>query len=294
MFLGMDVLVLSPKLLLEARCRREHLKKLNKEAQGIHYCMPCIFCMVGNIKQYLKSVGITQKEFADKIGLSRPTLDSYIYLYENDEIIPKERYEIIFKKLFGDGEVSSDEFNERFKWAQSLLSRDYNYGINNLDTLAADYVSLILKNMKRDLMETNWNKDIYTFINCLISNYRNENFYVRLVEYFIYLNDIRGIDEIQEEQKPYFANIYRAFRSLKDNPIKYDQKDYKAFIDRCNENHDKKVNAEKDQRENIKKRIKSMMNEFKNMGIELDDAELLEELRKQIIQEKISIDGSDK
>ena len=34
-----------------------------------------------NIKQYLKDVGITQKEFAERIGLSRPTLDTYIEMY---------------------------------------------------------------------------------------------------------------------------------------------------------------------------------------------------------------------
>ena len=51
-----------------------------------------------NIKQYLKDIGITQKEFAERLGLSRPTLDTYIDMFEGNQTIPKERYDIIFNR----------------------------------------------------------------------------------------------------------------------------------------------------------------------------------------------------
>ena len=50
--------------------------------------MPCINDM-DNIKKYLKNVGITQKEFAERIGLSRPTLDTYIEMFESGQVNTK-------------------------------------------------------------------------------------------------------------------------------------------------------------------------------------------------------------
>ena len=51
------------------------------------------------IKTVRTKLGLTQKEFADLLGLSRPTLDNYIDLYEAGEKLPKERYQIIFDDL---------------------------------------------------------------------------------------------------------------------------------------------------------------------------------------------------
>ena len=55
-------------------------------------------------------MGITQKEFSERMGLSRPTLDAYIEMFENGKTIPKERYEIIFRRLFDSGNDSVAEF----------------------------------------------------------------------------------------------------------------------------------------------------------------------------------------
>lgn len=248
--------------------------------------MPCILSMIRNIKMYLKSVGITQKEFADRIGLSRPTLDSYIVLHENGEQIPKERYEIIFKKLFDSGDKSSEDFYKNLIQVEGLLFRDREHEIDDLEPQAADYFSIVMKNVKNDLKEADWNKDVYVFINILISNYRKNVIFERLVEYFIFLNDIRGVDSIHERQKPYFAKLYRAFRSLKDNPLDFDERDYNEFIHRCNEIHDEKKNEANERRKDIKERIKYMMNEYKGKGVEIDEVELLEEIKNQLLKEK--------
>ena len=54
-----------------------------------------------NVKNQLKNLGITLAEFADKLQISRPTLDSYIQIFESGDKIPKEKYQTIFNKLFG-------------------------------------------------------------------------------------------------------------------------------------------------------------------------------------------------
>ena len=76
-----------------------------------------------NIKQYLKDVGITQKEFAERIGLSRPTLDTYIEMYEHGQAIPKERYDIIFKRLFDNENNSANIFFDNLQNLEALLKR---------------------------------------------------------------------------------------------------------------------------------------------------------------------------
>lgn len=248
--------------------------------------MPCINDM-RNIKQYLKDMGITQKEFAERIGLSRPTLDTYIEIFESGQTIPKERYDIIFRRLFERENYSAEEFVKSFQQVESLLIRDQKYGTSDLKPEAADYVSLIVQNMNKDLKSAGWNKDVYTFINILISNYRKNEIFTQLVEYFIYLNDIRSIDTIEDNQIPYFANIFRAFHSLTENPRAYDEQDYQNFLKRCIEIRDEKEKQTSEQKDRIKERIQNMVADYKKKGIELNEEEIIEAIKNQIMHEKM-------
>lgn len=254
--------------------------------------MPCISDM-HNIKQYLKEVGITQKEFAERIGLSRPTLDTYIEMYENGQTIPKERYDIIFKRLFDCNNHSSEEFNKNLQQVENLLNRDKKYGTSDLEPEAADYVSLIIRNMNKDLKMADWNKDVYTFINILISNYRENEIFKQLVEYFIYLNGIRSVETIKEDQIPYFANIFRAFRSLTENPSVYDEQDYQNFLNRCFEISESKKKVKDKRKNKLKERIQDMIAKYESKGVELSEEEIIEVIKNQIIQEKMN-DGGNK
>jgi len=254
--------------------------------------MPCI-CNMWNIKKYLKNMGITQKEFSERMGLSRPTLDAYIEMFENGKTIPKERYEIIFRRLFDSGNDSVAEFFEKLQEAEYLLHRDLNYGTNNLETEAADYVSLIVQNMNKDFKLKNWNEDVYIFINILISNYRKNEIFQQLVEYFIYLNDIRSISEIKERQKPYFANIFKALHSLSVNPCEYDEYDYQNFLNRCSEIREHKKRQNNVYENNIKKRIQNMITEYEKKGIDLSEEEIIEAINNQLIREKMFQGGNE-
>ena len=58
--------------------------------------------------------------------MSRPTLDTYIEMFESGQTIPKERYDIIFKRLFDYDNCSAEEFAKNFQQVENLLSRDQN------------------------------------------------------------------------------------------------------------------------------------------------------------------------
>ena len=45
-----------------------------------------------DIKDYLKSIHMTQKELADRLSLSRPTLDTYIQMFQVNENLPRDKY----------------------------------------------------------------------------------------------------------------------------------------------------------------------------------------------------------
>ena len=231
-----------------------------------------------NIKEYLKSIGITQKDFADRVGLSRPTLDTYIDLYENGNPIPKERYAIAFSTLFDEGPYTSEDFTSKLQRIEKLFNRDERYEISELEPLAADYVTSILRNMKRDMMLIDWNEDVYTFINILISNYRRNEIMQQLAEYFIFLNAFRDADEIEEKQKSYFANFYRTFDALLKNPKEYNKDNYLGFLKRCEEI---KVDKEKDAR-SVKKQlldqIQKIVDEGKKKGIIFSEEEIITEI----------------
>lgn len=247
--------------------------------------MPCISDMQ-NVKQYLKEVGLTQKDFAERIGLSRPTLDAYIDMYESGQTIPKERYDIIFKKLFDVEDCSSERFNEKLLQVEGLLSRDKRFGTSDLEPEAADYVSLIVRNMHADFKEPDWSKDIYTFINILIKNYRDNEIFKHLAEYFVYLNGRRNVETIKESQKPYFANIYKTLRNLTDNPNRYDEEDYKAFLGRCEEIRESKKQRNNEQKERIRERVQKMISEYEEKGVDLSEEEIVEVLKEQLKKEK--------
>lgn len=244
-----------------------------------------------NIKQYLKDVGITLKEFAERIGLSRPTLDTYIEMFESGQTIPKERYNIIFKRLFDVDTGSAEAFFKNLKQVENLLSRDQKYGTNDLEPVAADYVSLIVRNMSRDLKIADWNKDVYTFINILISNYRKNEIFKQLVEYFIYLNDIRSVETIKKNQIPYVANIFRAFHSLAQDPSVYDEQDYQDFLKRCFEIREDKKKLTDERKNKLKERIQNMIVEYEKKGIDLSEEEIIEAITNQLIKEKLNDGG---
>ncbi len=238
-----------------------------------------------DIKRILKEVGMTQKDFAEKIGLSRPTLDAYIKLYEDGCTIPKERYDIIFKRLFEYEYVTIEEFERKIQQIEKLLERDQKYGTADLSALASDSISILVDNMKRDMRRPDYNEDIYTFINLFISSYSRNIIFEKLAEYFLFLNNIKDINEIDEYQKPYFANMYKVFYDLIETPQAYDEKDYYNFLERCKEISYQKNRQKEKQEENIKKKILEMLNEYERKGVDIHEDEVIEVISKQILKE---------
>lgn len=66
-----------------------------------------------NIKEQLNNIGIKIGKFADILGISRQTLDTYINLFENGQKLPNSEIENTFSLLFIPDLKSLQDFSER-------------------------------------------------------------------------------------------------------------------------------------------------------------------------------------
>lgn len=237
------------------------------------------------IKKYLKEVEITQKQLAKKLGLSRPTLDAYIDMYEQGETIPKEKYAIAFDRLFSK-KLPKEEFYDSIESLSYLLKRDFRYGTSDLSPEASDMVSSIMQSMKKDMSNNEWDEDAYIFLNSFIQNYRSNEVFYYLSKYFVYLNTSRDLNEITDEQIPYMANFYKTFRNMLAHGNVYDESDYQAYIERCLQLRSERNSNRNSKRKKIEEIIDSKLLEYENKGIELSETELVDIVKKELLSEK--------
>lgn len=191
------------------------------------------------IKEYIRQQNETVSSFAKKLHLSRPTLDTYIMMYEANKPLPKEKYQVIFDFLFQDLSRQEGIFSGRLEVCNQLLENNERIGMWTISSKRTDHVSRILNKMKDDLFSDNCDEDLYVFINMLISSYFKEIFY-NLVHYFLTLNGYKDIELVTERQKAFFAKFYRVFQDCSQSSIIYDIEDYEKFQNRCKEIRKKK------------------------------------------------------
>lgn len=234
-----------------------------------------------NIKDYLKSVGISKIEFAEKLKISRPTLDTYISLFEEGSTIPKERYQIIFETLFTE-ELERERFFDEYLGLLGLLDRDEKLGVNNLDVGAADMISQIKNHMYEDMSSGNWNKEVYSFIDMLIVNYKQNDVFSKLAEYFYFLNYSEIGTEPSKEQMAYFANFYKTFHFVKKCKDVYEEKDLHKLQKRRDEIVTERIQKTKEKQEKIKQIVAKVMDDMEQQGIEVTYDSVLKAVQEKL------------
>ncbi|MEL7607263.1 hypothetical protein [Sedimentibacter saalensis] len=187
------------------------------------------------IKLRLKELGIKLLEFAKELDISRPTLDNYIALYEKDEDLPSEKYQIIFENLFDDGIETKEEFENVLASYRHLIQRDKILGVKELSVEKTDLLSDLIGLIKRDIESEDYCKDIYAFINMLVRSYKDIPTYRRFSDYFLYLNGKKDINDIVEEDKAFYANLYDLMKKDTENRLVYDSELFSLFENRVNE-----------------------------------------------------------
>lgn len=239
-----------------------------------------------NINQYLKSIGKTKIELAEELGLSRPTLNQYIELYETGQKIENERYDIIFKRLFSGQQVDRELFEKKLISIKNLMERDKKYDIGCLKPEAADLVARIHNNMVHDMSDGEWSEKVYDAILILLSRYNDYPIMRELAGYFSDLNSDSDLSDLSEESKAYYAYYYSCFREIRDNPPKYDPNIYNEFLERkeqlAKEREERKKSRKKKVQDRLDSVVKEVLSEFQKSGIEATEDEIMNEVVRRM------------
>lgn len=209
------------------------------------------------IKERLKANKVTISEFAQNLQISRPTLDSYIKMYESGQELPNDKYKIVFDILFSDDVESIEEFKNRIEEVKNILHRDSILGTIDLDAEKTDLLTNIIEIAKSDLYDENCDLNVYRFIIMYLNSYKNVNVFTTLMKYFLTLNSRYNIEELEEDDKVALSNYFRIFSKQVNNELEFDQESYSMFLRRVDEIKD---NEEKE-KEEFKAQVSSLLNE---------------------------------
>lgn len=184
------------------------------------------------IKEKLKHYGLTLSAFAERLNISRPTLDNYIRLYEIGLELPNKKYTTIFNSLFSSDSMSVSEFYDTLDSVTYLLTRDSNLGISGMDMESSDLLSDIVDVSRRDLYREEHDIRLYQFILMLLNNYYQVPAFQHLVNYFLTLNGITDISDMTDDEKVSFSNYYPLFRAEAEKTLQLNSNNLKAFYSR--------------------------------------------------------------
>ena len=239
-----------------------------------------------DIRKVLQTNGVTLSKFADTLRISRPTLNNYISIFEKGGEIPKDKYQIIFLRLFNDT-LSKKEFNSILDDFSKLIERDSMMGVMELEPEETDLFTSILDSIKNDFKSENYSEDIYKFLNLLVSSYKTEPFFNHIARYFLILNGQIDYKKIDLQKESYLLYYFKLFSYEKENVyFKYDKIVAREFIKRIEELRKKRDSQEVEIEKKIRNMIINEMTQLQNLGIKMTNEEMVDYLKKKILMKK--------
>lgn len=214
-----------------------------------------------NIKMLLKEYDCTLSEFANALFLSRPTLNSYIHLYENNQKIPDKKYQILFDRMFSK-KIEKEEFYRMLEKCNTLVAKDQILETTDLSPRKTDIIIRIVEDIKRDFNSDGADENIYIFIRMIINYYKKLPLLKKISNYFLSLNNKINYDDLSKKEKEDVLSLYQCFDSLKNDEVSINFKKWEIkFKERIKsiESQNKKIEEE------INNRIKLLIEkEIKN------------------------------
>lgn len=208
------------------------------------------------IKKSLKTLDIKISKLANELGVSRPTLDNYIELYEKGEKIPNDVYQQIFEYLFSKELPSSIEFAKKYDYAKRVLLNNVSCQskIESIDNKENNLKNSIIYSINNDPIS----KELLEFVNMFLENSDND-LVNAIYMYFNYSNGIVNITktEVCEKNKALFSQLFTLFANYKNESISFDETSYINFLNKNQEQFLKKNPSVSDDEiiEYIKKNI---------------------------------------
>ena len=188
------------------------------------------------IKRQLKNLDVKISRLAQGLGVSRPTLDSYIECYETGQQIPNEKYRKIFEYLFADEVESTVEFAKRFDYVKRVILQTESMKV------AESREQSMRSNISDFAYEAASGDGFLEFINLLINN-RSVDLVHAISDYFNYVNGFKQYEEFAEndKRKALFSWLYKVFSEYNAGEIIADEASYRGFVEKSEKIFKKKT-----------------------------------------------------
>lgn len=180
------------------------------------------------IKRQLKENSKTLSEFCDDFNISRPTLNTYIKLYEDGEQLPNEVFQRIFDYLFDEDITDQTEFNDRYRYVQDYYHRRYTNRFTN-DLLGYNSASernynSLLMTIQKDMVEKSISDDKFMIMNYILKN--DDEFLDKYIDFFMCYTGTKKFNVQKYRDNKIIVLLYQA---LKASDQKMTQKDYELL-----------------------------------------------------------------
>lgn len=183
------------------------------------------------IKKNLKAWDVKISRLASGLGVSRPTLDSYIELFEKGEKIPNSAYQKIFEYLFSNENMTSIEFSQKYDYVKRVMLNDLK------DKTVADAktqrTEAIKEKIHQAVSSPEITEDLLEFLNLFITNY-NVNLVKVICKYFNFTNGFIEMDEDKErdEDKALYSQLFKLFDGYAKKVIPLDEESFGKFVEK--------------------------------------------------------------
>lgn len=181
------------------------------------------------IKRQLKNLDVKISRLAQELGISRPTLDTYIEYYENGQQIPNERYREIFEYLFASETDSTIEFAKRFDYVKRTFLQSYNSDKRqSVEQSIRNNISMFADDLEAS-------DELLEFINLLINNSKVD-LVQAIISYFNFVNGLKRFESVnvEDKDKALFSHLYKIFAEYQSDTIQIDEESYEGFLEKSN------------------------------------------------------------
>lgn len=199
-----------------------------------------------NIKEQLKSIDVRISKLASGLEISRPTLDSYIDLYERGEKIPNEKYQEIFDYLFAEGNASAIAFAQKYDYVKRIMLAEVKKGME--DEATAKRRSFLSGSIVAAANDEHTKVETLELIFLLMRSAEKPAIKL-LTEYICLSNGITDWNnkKMSEEEKAYFSSLSAFFEAFKAGKLTIDESRLEALMERNAEMNGHRVKKHKDQ-----------------------------------------------
>ena len=221
------------------------------------------------IKLILKQNDVTLTEFANVLNISRPTLDSYIDLYDDGQTLKNQTYQKAFDFLFDNPMISENQFCKRYNYVKDFFgSKQESFGFEEKNESLShnkndERLNLIFSKLKENIRSNPENQkrkiNMLKKINILLLN--DLDYLESFLTYYLHVYGYRDITELDEQEQKQLANTYYFEQSHQNKNISIDDDKFKKFIDFCKKNFNSKNKIIKKIKGTLDEKITKLINE---------------------------------